>query len=126
MNVLMVRPKPYEGPEMSEYFHSVKCKVFSTNCPREVCPMLNELSIDQVFFNMENLEEFTIIRYINEHFPQIRVVVILESSLNNAIENVRCGDYETIQRPFHLHELMSCQVCCGKRSLLLPTNQTGI
>lgn len=105
MNVLMIRPNPFEEPELSEYLRNHNCRVFIANCQKEVCQTLLERAIDRVFYNVEDMDDFTIIRYINEHYPLIKVVLISETGLGNIIENIRRVHFDTIQRPFHLNQL---------------------
>lgn len=105
MKILLVRPNPYEEAELSDFLRSHDCEVLTATGQKAICQTLSEIRIDQVFYFTVSMDDFILIRYINEHYPQIKVVVISEERICNAIENVRNGNFEAIRSPFHLSQL---------------------
>lgn len=108
MRILLAKPKPLEEAELLEYFSSMQCGTEIVYDRNELCSILNCQPIDIVLYNASTVEDFAQIRYINENYPEIKVIVSLETNLGNAIENVRKGSYQAIRRPFHLSDLDAC------------------
>jgi len=104
MNVLLIKPEPYEEPEIREYLQALDCDVYIARGQTDVCRVLSERVIDSIFINLINLEDFSLIRYINENYPKANVVVISEAGVGKAIDNVRRCAFEAIRRPFHLNQ----------------------
>ncbi|MDD4308817.1 MAG: hypothetical protein PHO32_00385 [Candidatus Cloacimonetes bacterium] len=108
MRILLAKPKPLEEAELLEYFSSMNCYAKTVNNRSELCNVLDSQEIDIVLFNASTVDDFAQIRYINDNYPTVKVIVSLETSLGNAVENVRNGSYQAIRRPFHLNDLDAC------------------
>lgn len=105
MRILLSQPNCSEEKELTEFFQSNACEVFVANQPKEVYQLLAMKEIDAVLYRASNIDDFHVIRYINNTYPKVIVVVTSETSLCKSIENVRKGEFVSLQQPYHLYQL---------------------
>jgi len=105
MNILLAKSLPLETAELIEFFQSRGNSVYIANDSKAVYMMLSLYSIDLVYFDARMIEDFNLIAYINQYYPDTKVIVSSEASLCNAVTNVREGIFSTLKRPFHLKQL---------------------
>ncbi len=105
MRVLVAKPNPLEVDELAEYFQQLGCKMV-VGCDRQsICKILVQSDIDIMFFNVTEIADFNMIRYVNENYPGIKVIASLEAGFLKAVETVRGVSFQTIQSPYHLNQL---------------------
>lgn len=109
-----MRPNPLEEAELIEYFQGLNSRVETVYEPMELFLGLHEHLIDIVFFNVRDLDDFALIRYINDNYQDTSVIASLDSGLSSRIENVRQVSFSPIRHPFHLEDLGQCVQDCRR------------
>lgn len=108
MRILICRPNLYLKDELTEYFGACGWESDLAIEPVSVYQALSQRAYDLILYYVSSLDDFAVIRYINEHYPGIGVIVSVEPGLGNAIENVRLGSYQSICSPIQFGDLGRC------------------
>lgn len=105
VKILITQSNPGEAAELKEYFQSNACEVFIAQERKLVYQVLAKHSIDAVLYNVVDLYDFAVIRYINKTYPQVNVVVTSDAGFCANIDNIRQGAFTSLRFPYHLNQL---------------------
>jgi DNA-binding NarL/FixJ family response regulator len=107
MKIMLVKPKEYEEAELKEYLCEYSCEVLTASDRSSIFQTLAQNQIDAVLYCLSCIDDFTIIRYINHHYPAIKVVISGDDKFCDSIENVRYGKFTSLRHPYRLNQLNS-------------------
>ena len=105
MTILLARSSPYEEDDLKEFLLSHECTVLVARELPTLYQLLSTEPVDAVLYNVVSMDDFIVIRYINDNFPLVKVVVSTDDGFSTAIENMRNGTFQTLKRPFRLNQL---------------------
>lgn len=109
MKILLAQANRLEEAELIDFFQALSYTVESVYERVELNRRLDGNDIDIVFYNVQSMEDFAQISYINHYYPEVKVIVSMENGMCSAIENIRSGAFRTIKKPYRLSEL--CSYC---------------
>jgi DNA-binding NtrC family response regulator len=107
MKILIAKANQSEETELRDYFQTYKCEVYAAVTKQAIFQILAGGAIEAVLYCLSNLDDFSIIRYINKTYPAVRVVIVSDSGLCTTIDNVRYGVFTSLKHPYHLNQLNS-------------------
>ncbi len=107
MKILIAKANQSEETELRDYFQTYKCEVYAAVTKQAIFQILAGGAIEAVLYCLSNLDDFSIIRYINKTYPAVRVVIVSDSGLCNTIDNVRYGVFTSLKHPYRLNQLNS-------------------
>jgi len=105
MKILIAQANQSEAVELQEYFQSNACEVFIAPEQKLVYQIMAQHTIDAVLFKVASLDDFSVIRYINNTYPLVKVVVTSDAGFCANIDNIRQGAFTALQFPYHLNQL---------------------
>ncbi|RLC51673.1 MAG: hypothetical protein DRZ79_02415 [Candidatus Cloacimonadota bacterium] len=105
MNVLVLSSKKYFLDEIAEFFQSENIKLFSAETLEDAIAALFKNKIDIFLFQFDSLEEIELLRYINNYYRKIKVIILTNNFLHNAISILKNGDYFLMNNPFKIQDL---------------------
>jgi len=100
-----MKPGAYEKANLEEYFRGLCNDVFTVHDLRSLSQGLLKDQVDLLLYSISGLEDFGIIRYVNDNYPDVKVILLTENGMGTIIENVRRGNFASLPKPFHLDEL---------------------
>lgn len=115
MKILLMKPGIYEQPDLEEYFLGMSFEVQTVLDIHALSRQLCRGPVDVLLYNVTALEDFGVIRYVNEHYPAVAVVVATENGMGSGIDNIRKGSYKSVRKPYHLDDLGILIGTCASR-----------
>ncbi len=105
MNILFFRVNEFIKDELQEYITGMKGKTFFANTIEEVVGILESYPIDSLFLDVRNVTDLKVLRYINEHFSQVGVILTVEAGFDEMLSTIKNGRFDTLEKPFTLKNL---------------------
>ena len=105
MKVLIFSAKKYFREEVRDFFQSEKIELLSAHSLEEAIDIFFKNKIDIFLFNIDSLEEVELLRYINKYYQEVKVFILTNNFLHNAISILRNGNYRLVENPFKIQEL---------------------
>lgn len=105
MKILITQAASQEASELQEYFQCNACEVIIAPQRRMIYQILAYHSINVVLFKVADLDDFTVIRYINTHYPTVKVIITSDAVFCSNIDNIRQGAFTSLKQPYHLDQL---------------------
>jgi len=105
MKILFLNNNRFIKHELLEFINDMRGKAYFAATPDEAVAMLNYYQIDIFFMELKGLIEIGLIKYANDNFKNIRVILIVESEIENAISTIKNNHFSFIQQPFGLRDL---------------------
>ena len=105
MRILICRPNLYLKEELTEYFSANGWESDLASDPGSIYQSLSQRQYELILYYVSSLDDFAVIRYINSHYPDLRVVIASDSGFAAGIENVRQGDYTSLGSSGQLGQL---------------------
>jgi DNA-binding NtrC family response regulator len=108
MRILICKPSAYIADELTEYFRGLNWEADIAAEPGLIYQSLSRHKYDLSLYYVSSLDDFAQIRYINDNYPETKVIVSADPALGSAIENVRKGSYESLCYPILPNDLGKC------------------
>ncbi|MDZ4182147.1 MAG: hypothetical protein U1B83_04660 [Candidatus Cloacimonadaceae bacterium] len=105
MRILICRPNRHLAGELIEYFRGCDWEADVAAEPGSIYQSLSRHKYDASLYYVSSLDDFAVIRYINDTYPEIQVVITSDSGFETSIENVRQGAFTSLKQPYHLSQL---------------------
>ena len=105
--ILFIGYEPSLHEEIREFLKERQGKAHFTGTAEETILLMNSEDIGTVVLNMQRIEDAAILRYINLNYQETRVILMPGSKLREAIPALAAGNYEILQEPFRLEELLT-------------------
>ncbi len=77
---------------------------FSDSTDRSI-RMLEEQAMDTVVLNMRKLVDAAILKYLNQYYPDIKILISTSDEFENIINVLTHSSYHLLRQPFKLKEL---------------------
>jgi hypothetical protein len=108
MNILFIKENRSLIGELKEYIHSLDAMAYFADDPIETETILNKISIDLVIIPLKALSNMEMLKYINDHFKNTKVVITVDrEEQNDKAENRKTmyTNYDLLQKQLRLFEL---------------------
>lgn len=108
MNILFVKENRSLIDELKEYIQSLNARAYFADDPIEMEIILNEIAIDLVIIPLKALSNMDMLKYINDNFKEIKVVITVDrEEQNTKLKNRKTlyTNYELLQKQLRLFEL---------------------
>ncbi len=105
MNILFIHQDPDFQEEINEYLNLDQGEIFFANTTEEAIRILNNYEIYLVVLQIRNLRDAAVLRYINENYQHLEVLVLASKEYDDIISVFSKGRYKLSRQPQHLVEL---------------------
>ncbi|MFA8433446.1 MAG: hypothetical protein ACEPOZ_02920 [Marinifilaceae bacterium] len=108
MNILFINENKALIDELNDYILSLDAKAFFAENPGETEEILREYVIDLVIIPLKALSNLDMLKYINDHFKETKVVITVDREENvPGWENRKAlyTNYDLLQKQLRLFEL---------------------
>ena len=104
MNVLLVNFKEDRRQELDEFLNTQGYEVYFADTDLEAVQILNKTNINDVIVHLTKILNIGLVNYINNHFSDLRVLLVTNNYVEQAISVIKHTDCEIIHEPFTLSE----------------------
>ena len=105
MNVLLINDDRFLKNEMTEFFRDAGMNLFLAESTRQAIHILSKNTINLVIINLNSILAAGLIKYINNNFKDIKVLLTAENQIEEAISVFKNGSYKLLSNPIKLQEL---------------------
>ena len=105
MNILLQTREKDTFEEIREFTESDSSKVFHSDSADRSIALLSNFFFDVAVIRIKTLNDFTILKFINESYPHIKVIVLAEKKFKDLITLFSTTNYSIVSEPFRLSEL---------------------
>lgn len=105
MNVLIQIKDSSTDCEIKEFTEANNDLVFISHTAEESINILSQNNIQKAVVSLKNLKDATILKYLNDYHPDIKVVVIANKAFDDIISVFKKVNYNVIHEPLKLSEL---------------------
>ena len=91
--------------EFLEFASSLKAKAFFADSTEETIHALNNNKIDRVILKISNVNDVGIIKYINDYFPEVKVIIVATEAFDDVISVFNKARFTVVHEPVRLIEL---------------------
>ena len=105
MNILFQIKNSTSDQEIIEFAEGEGNKVFISHSTEESISILSKHNFEKAVISLKNLQETAILKFINDYYPTIHVVVLANNTFDDVISIFRKSNYSVIHEPLRLSEL---------------------
>ncbi len=105
MNVFFQIKNNTADKEILEFIEGEGNKVFISHSTEESIHILSNHNIQKAVISLHSLKDAAILKYLNDYYPDIKVVVIASKEYDNIISVFQKSNYSVIHEPLKLSEL---------------------
>lgn len=105
MNVFFQIQNSTADKEILEYIEGEGNKVYISHSPEESISILSNHDIQKAVISLQSLKDAAILKYLNDYYPDINVVVIANKEYDNIISVFQKTNYSVMHEPLKLSEL---------------------
>ena len=105
MKTLIVSSNNYYMKEIKDFLSLYNDSLFYAKTSREAIKLLNRKKFDYIIIDFVMYKEFKLIKYINENYKNIKIILTMNNDLQEIISTIKNGKYNIIFQPFRLSEL---------------------
>ncbi len=105
MNVFFQIKNNTTDQEILEFIEGEGNKVFISHSTEESISILSEYNFEKAVIGLQSLKDATILKYLNDYYPHIKVVVIANKEFDDVISIFQKSNYSVIHEPLKLSEL---------------------
>ncbi len=107
MNILLQTREKETFEEVKEFTENESSKVFHSDSADRSIALLSNFFFDVAVIRIKTLNDFTILKFINETYPHIKVIVLAEKKFKDLITLFSTANYSIVSEPFRLTDLNS-------------------
>ncbi len=116
LNILFIYQDPDFQEEISDFFGSPNGRCFFARSTEEAIHILNTEMIVRVVLQIRNLRDAAVLKYINEYYQGLDVLVMASREYDDIISVFSKGRYRLMRQPQHLAEIREALTVMEKRS----------
>ncbi len=105
MNILFQIQNSTADQEIIEFVEGEGNKVFISHSTEESISLLSKHNFEKAVISLKSLQEAAILKFINDYYPSIQVVVLADKTFDDVISIFRKSNYSVIHEPLRLSEL---------------------
>ncbi|MCD4664567.1 MAG: hypothetical protein K8R68_04785 [Bacteroidales bacterium] len=91
--------------EIIEFTEGGNDEMFIAHSTEESIDILSRTHIHKAVVSLKNLKDTSILKFINDYYPAIQVVVLANKTFDDVISIFRKSNYSIIHEPLRLAEL---------------------
>ena len=103
MNILAVKKNRFQMNELIEFFAGHD--LFPAATDTAAIRILKNTEIRLALVSINNHSDFGLIRYINDNYKEIKVILTIRKEMQVAFSVISSGRYNVIENPLKLKEL---------------------
>ena len=107
MNILIQIRENATDKEIKEFTEGNGNIVYVSHSTEESISQLNKQSFERAVVSLKSLQDAAILKYLNDYYPEITVVVIANKTFDDIISIFNKANYLVIHEPLKLSELKS-------------------
>jgi len=104
-NILFCHTNDYIKGELQELVTDLHGSAFFAATVEEAVTILHTHPIDILFFELREIGDAGLLKYTNDHFNNVRIILTVESGMLDAIATIKNVQFEVLQEPLVLKEL---------------------
>lgn len=105
MNILFINSDASMHEEFNEFSHEIHANNFYANSTEESIGVLNEQQIDTVIIKIGKIEDVSVLKYINDYYKNIKVLISARKDFEEALTIFRQIQFEKVNNPMGLADL---------------------
>jgi hypothetical protein len=105
MNILFQLRENATDTEIREFTEGSGNKVYISHTTEDSIAQLNQHPIDKAVVSLKSINDAAILKYLNDYYPKIRVLVIANKEFDAIISIFNKVNYSIIHEPLKLSEL---------------------
>ena len=105
MNVLFLHTNESIKDALQECVSDPEGNFYFTHNIEEVVAILHLYRIDIAFLELQRLADIRLLKYIRDHFPQVRMILSVENRLEDAISAIKSCQFGLLYQPFAVRKL---------------------
>jgi len=105
VNILFIHDDPEIQEEIREFLTLPNGNVFFSKDTGEAIGILNDQKIDLVVLKINNMRDAGILKYINNNYKDLEVLVMASKEYDEIISVFNKGHYKLFSQPLKLSEL---------------------
>ena len=105
MNVFFQIKDNTANKEILEFIEGEGNKVFISHSTEESISILNDYEFEKAVISLMSMKDATILKYLNDYYPHIKVVVIASKEFDDVISIFQKSNYSVMHEPLKLSEL---------------------
>jgi len=107
MNILIQIRSTASFAEIKEYIDCIDNEVYISQSTSESIVFLGNYNFDIIMLEMKGFKDIGILKFINEYYPDIQVIVIANEAFTEIIDVFQHLRYQVLKEPIHLSDLKS-------------------
>jgi DNA-binding NtrC family response regulator len=105
VNILFIHDDPLIQDEIDDFLTQYEGKVFFSKHTHDAIRILQNCSIDLVVLKLDNMHDAAILKYINDYYKDLEVVVMASKEYDDIISVFTHGHFKMLQQPVKLVEI---------------------
>jgi DNA-binding NtrC family response regulator len=105
MNILIQIRETATDKEIKEFTEGDGNNVFISHSTEESIALLSKYPFDKAVISLKNINDATILKYLNDYHPEIKVVVVANKAFDDILSVFQKVNYSVIHEPLQLSEL---------------------
>jgi DNA-binding response OmpR family regulator len=105
VNILFIHHDPEFQAEIDDYLCLPKGQGFFARDTEQAIRILNTYEISMVVLRISNLRDAAILRYVNDNYQHLKVLIMASREYDDIISVFCKGRYKLFRQPQHLSEL---------------------
>ena len=105
MNVFFQIKNSSTDHEILDFIEGEGNKVFISHSTEESISILSKHDFQKAVISLQSMQDTTILKYLNNYYPDIKVVVIANKEFDDIISIFQKVNYSVIHEPLKLSEL---------------------
>ena len=101
----MINDNKYIINEMKECFRNNNSEFYYADSTEYAIKLLSKYKMDKVIIDLNSISTAGLIKYINDNFKDIKVLLTAENQIEEAISVFKNGNYKLLSNPIKLQEL---------------------
>jgi DNA-binding response OmpR family regulator len=107
LNILIIHDDPQVVEEIREYLTLPDSNFYFTTSTMDAIRKLNVGSIDLVVLNISNMKDAGILKYINDNFKDLEVMILASREYDEIISTFLQGRFHIVKQQQKMAELKS-------------------
>jgi len=104
-NILFITKAAREPEEYQEFASGLNSEAFFAFSTSDAIRILNDHPIDKIVLMVSAIQDAGILKYINDYFPAIRVVIVANKEFDSLISIFNSTKYAIVHNPVSFKEL---------------------
>ncbi len=105
MNILIQLRDTAADNEIRDFTEGMDNNIYITHSTEESITELSTHHFDQAVVSLKNIRDAAILKYLNDYYPDIKVVVIASKAVDDILSIFQKVNYSVIHEPLKLSDL---------------------